>query len=207
MDRSTDKGKVENEVIVIQYCRVDEAVEEVRLFSRFLTVVEPVKADADGLIKCLGEGLKEMEITGILNSKKVLEVEGQPVLIGEDTDGGTVNISDHNGMKGKLQHALPWLFWSWCFSHCLELACKDSLSTQSFKDVEGMLLKLYYLYEKSSKKCRNWMTLLVIWKKCSSYLREELTCEKSKPMNFSHKEMHYNVSLVAMVLTLITWQL
>ena len=82
MDGSTDKGKVENEVIVIQYCRVDEAVEEVRLFSRFLTVVEPVKADADGLIKCLGERLKEMGITDILNSKKVFEVEGQPVLIG-----------------------------------------------------------------------------------------------------------------------------
>ena len=57
-------------------------------------------------------------------------------------------------MKGKLQRALPWLFWSWCFAHCLELACKDSLSTQSFKDVENMLLKLYYPYEKSHKKCR-----------------------------------------------------
>ena len=32
MDGSTDKGKVENEVIVIQYCRVDKTVEEVRSF-------------------------------------------------------------------------------------------------------------------------------------------------------------------------------
>lgn len=155
MDGSTDKGKVENEVIVIQYCRVDETVEEVRSFSRFLRVVEPVKADADGLIKCLGEGLKVMGITDILSSEKVLDVEGQPVLIGGGTDGATVNISDQNGMKGKLQRALPWLFWSWCFAHCLELACKDSLTTQLFKDIEDMLLKLYYLYEKSPKNVGN----------------------------------------------------
>jgi len=88
MDGSTDKGKVENEVIVIQYCKVDEVIEEVRSFSRFLRVVEPMKADADGLIKCLGEGLKEMGITDILNSKNVLGVEGHHVLI---ADGATVN--------------------------------------------------------------------------------------------------------------------
>ena len=110
MDGSTDKGKVENEMIVIQYCRVDETVEEMRLFPRFLRVVEPVKADTDGLIKCLGEGLKVMGITDILSSEKVLDVEGQPVLIGGGTDGATVNISDQNGMKGKLQRALPWPF-------------------------------------------------------------------------------------------------
>ena len=79
MDWSTDKGKVESEVIVIQYCKVDEVREEVRSFSRFLRIVEPVKADADGLIKCLGEGLKEMGITDILN---VVGVEGHPVHIG-----------------------------------------------------------------------------------------------------------------------------
>ena len=124
MDGSTD-----NEVIVIQYCRVDETVEEVRLFSKFLRVVEPVKADANSLIKCLGEGLKVMGITDILSNKKVLDVESQPVLIDGGTDGATVSISDQNGMKGKLQRALQWLLWSWCFTHCLELACKDSLIT------------------------------------------------------------------------------
>ena len=113
-----------------------------------------MKADADGLIKCLGEGLKVMGITDILSSSKVLDVEGHPVLIGGGTDDATVNISDQNGMKGKLQRALPWLFWSWCFAHYLELACKDSLCTQLFKDIEDMLMKLYYLYERSPKKCR-----------------------------------------------------
>ena len=85
-----------------------------------------MKADANGLIKCLGEvlSLKVMGIIDILSSKKVLDVKGQLLLIGGGTDGATANISNQNEMKGKLQCALPWLFCSWCFAHCLELACK-----------------------------------------------------------------------------------
>jgi len=90
MDGSTDKEKVENELIMIQYCTVDEKVDEVRSLTRFLRMVEPVKTDADGLIICLGEGLKVMGITGILSSNKVRDVEGHPVLVGGGTDGATV---------------------------------------------------------------------------------------------------------------------
>lgn len=36
--------------------------------------------------------------------------------------------------------------------HCLELACKNALSSKLFKEIDEMLLKLYYLYEKSLKK-------------------------------------------------------
>ena len=35
-----------------------------------------------------------------------------------------------------------------------EVTCKDALSSQSFKDIDDMLLQLYYLYLKSPKKCR-----------------------------------------------------
>ena len=44
--------------------------------------------------------------------------------------------------------------WAWCYAHRLELACKDSLSSQLFKEIDEMLLKLYYLYAKCLKKCR-----------------------------------------------------
>ena len=63
-----------------------------------------------------------------------------PVLIGAGTDGASVNVGAHGGMKGKLQSDLPWLFWSWCFAHRLEL------------DINEMLLRLYYLYQNSPKK-------------------------------------------------------
>ena len=39
-------------------------------------------------------------------------------------------------MRGKLQKELPWLHWTWWYAHRLELACKDALSSQLFKDIE-----------------------------------------------------------------------
>ena len=57
-------------------------------------------------------------------------------------------------MKGKLQKELPWLYWTWCYAHRLELACKDAFSSQLFKDIAEVLLRLYYLYAKSPKKSR-----------------------------------------------------
>jgi len=44
--------------------------------------------------------------------------------------------------------------WAWCYAHPLELACKNALSSKLFKETGEMLLRLYYLYEKSPKKTR-----------------------------------------------------
>jgi len=41
-------------------------------------VFEPARADSDGLINCLGGGLKMMGITDILAKENVLDVKGQP---------------------------------------------------------------------------------------------------------------------------------
>ena len=98
--------------------------------------------------------LKKLGIDDILDQAKVLGVEGKPILVGGGTDGASVNISEQNGMRGTMQRALPWLFWAWCYAHRLELACHDSLSSNLFKDIQEMLLRLYYLYEKSTKKSR-----------------------------------------------------
>ena len=46
------------------------------------------------------------------------------------------------------------MFWSWCFAHRLELACKDGLKGTLFKSIEEMLLHIYLLYERSPKKAR-----------------------------------------------------
>ena len=56
-------------------------------------------------------------------------------------------------MRGKLQRELPWLFWAWCFANRLELACKDALQSKIFLYLAEMMLRLYYLYEKSPKRC------------------------------------------------------
>ena len=60
-----------------------------------------------------------------------------------------------------MQKQLPWLLWTWCYAHRLELACKDSLSSKLFEEVDEMLLKLYYLYTKSQKKSRELAGIVV----------------------------------------------
>ena len=42
----------------------------------------------------------------------------------------------------------------WCLAHRLELSIKDALKGTWFNDIDNMLLRLYYLYEKSPKKSR-----------------------------------------------------
>ena len=69
MDGSTDKGNVEDELIVILYSTKDTAAEEVKTHARFFSLQEPKKADADGLIECLGRALGLLGITNIRQSK------------------------------------------------------------------------------------------------------------------------------------------
>ena len=92
-----------------------------------------------------------------MNTKREHECEwplSATVLVGCGTDGASVNVSDQNGMRGKLQAALLWLHRAWCYAHRLELACKYAFTTHLFHDIDDMLLRLYYLYKKSPRKCR-----------------------------------------------------
>ena len=154
MDGSTDSGNVEDELVLVQYCALDDTAQEMRSCVRYLSLQVPIKANADGLIRCLGDALLVLGTDNILDQSSVLKVEGKPLLVGGATDGASVNVAEQNGMKGKLQKELPWLHWVWCYAHRLELACKDAFSSQLFKDVDEMLLRLYYLYAKSPKKSR-----------------------------------------------------
>ena len=149
MDGSTDAGNVEDELVLIQYCTQDAAAQEMRSCTRYLSLEVPGKAAADGLIKCIGDALRLLGVDNILDRSSGLGVQDKPILIGGGTDGASVNVGEHNGLKGKQQKELPWLYWTWCYSHHLELACKDALSSQLFKDIADILLRLYYLYAKS----------------------------------------------------------
>jgi hypothetical protein len=159
MDSSTDEGNVEQEVFALQYCNINDTLLEITSNCRFFAVLSPEKTDADGLIKCLDVALKPLGIDDVKDQKLILEVKDKPILVGGMTDGAAVNIAQRNGMRGKLQDKLPWLFWGWCYAHRLELACKDALSSLIFKDIEEMLLRLYYLYHKSPRKCRELQTV------------------------------------------------
>ena len=150
MDGTTDSGHLEDELVVVQHCWRDTSTKEIKSSVRYVSVVNPSKADTDGLVTCLTEPMERLGIIDFLSKESVLDAK--PILIGGGTDGASVNIGLHKSIKERFQSRLPWIFWSWCFAHRLELASKDALSSRLFKSVEEMLLRLYYLYEKSPKK-------------------------------------------------------
>ena len=152
MDDSTDAGNIEDELIAVMYCFVDEEVQEMRSCVRHLSVKEPAKTDARGLIACLCDAMKDIGLDNFLDKVSVLGIQDKPIVVGGGTDGVAVNAGEQRGMKSTMHEALPQLFWTWCYSHRLELVCKDALSSKLFKDLEEMLLRLYLLYAKITEE-------------------------------------------------------
>ena len=130
---------------------IDDTTREIKSHARFFCVAPVKTADASGLVNCLSQCLLLLGVTDILEQKQVLEVDGKPVLVG-GTDGASVNIGELNGMRGVIQSANPWLMWSWCYAHRLELACKNTLTSSLFRSIEEILLHLYYIYTKNHPK-------------------------------------------------------
>ena len=164
MDGSTDAGNIEQELVVLLYCKKDDTAEKIRSHARFCSVASPEKANAAGLIKCLFQSLSpSLGIVDFHDQGNVLATadQGKPVIIGGGTDGASVNIAEQNGVKGILQTACPWIVWAWCYSHRLELACKDAFKSKLFHNIQEMLLRLFYIYEKSPKKTRELQEIVV----------------------------------------------
>ena len=97
MDGSTDKGNIEQELVVILTCVKDDTAEEMKSSSSFCRLASPEKANATGLVKCLSQSLQPLGVTDILD-QRVACGEGKPVLVGGGTDGASVNVAEHNGM-------------------------------------------------------------------------------------------------------------
>ena len=89
-------------------------------------------------------------------------------LVGIGTDGASANIAAAS-MKGLVEKELPWVFRLWCLGHRVELAIKDALSHTSFELIDEMLLRLYYIYEKSPKKCRQLEEIIDDIKNCLTF--------------------------------------
>ena len=69
-------------------------------------------------------------------------------------DGASVNSGIHNGLGAKMIESTAWFSTIHCFNHSLELAVKATFNTTFFKEVDNMLLKLFYLYRESPKRLR-----------------------------------------------------
>lgn len=146
LDGSTDCGNIENELFLV--VRDGAAADEkVCTKSSYFQVCKPSSVTAQGMLDMVQSVLKMLgmqEFDAITCSK----------LVGFGTDGASANIAGA-GLKGLVEKELPWIYWMWCLAHRLELAVKDAFKNTSFQQIDDMLLRLYYLYEKSPKKCRH----------------------------------------------------
>ena len=120
----------------------------VHVRNRYLCVRQPIKsACTSGLVECFESALSYLGLD-----------EEPSKLIGFGCDGANVNMGEAGGVKGR-----PWVIAVWCFAHRLELAIKDALKKTYFSTI---LLRVYYIYHKSLKKCRELEEVVCELKAC-----------------------------------------
>ena len=155
IDGSTDKGNNDNELLMVVWCDPNGTDEKVHTRIQFLNVDRPITVRAEGLLQSLKHGLQSLGIHDLSEAacKK---------LVGIGTDGASTNIAAR-GLKGLVERELDWIF---CLAHRLELAVKDALKDSCFDSIDDMLTRLYYLYGKSPKKCRELESVITDLKQC-----------------------------------------
>ena len=141
-DGSTDAGIVEDELFTVLYLDRSGSDGNVHVRSKLFAVRQPKSGDAEGLFRCFEAAMSYVGIPDWTNK-----------LIGFGCDGASVNIAA-GGLRGHLEKSVPWVVVIWCLAHRLELSLKDALKGTLFSSIDDMLLRAYYLYHKSPKKCR-----------------------------------------------------
>lgn len=153
-DGSTDLRNIEEELFLIQYLNSGPANKQIIVENVFLAVRQPKSSTGLGLFQCFEN---TMAYIGISDWKERL--------VGYGCDGTSANMAP-GGLRGHLERVVPWIVMLWCIAHRLELSISDSLKHTYFNNIDEMLLRLYYLYEKSPKKCRELEDIVMMLKVC-----------------------------------------
>ena len=114
------------------------------------------------LARATGEGLYGC----VKKSLTYMGVEWRSKMVGLGCDGTNTNIGSDSGLKSYLLKDIPWLVVSWYFAHRLELSIKDPLKDTYFKEIDQLLLQIYYVYDKSPKKCHELKEIVDNLKEC-----------------------------------------
>ena len=137
-DGSTDNSVIEQEVLYVIFTDP----ETFKPTMKFFEVVAPADSqDAPGLKNAIFATFHKHSLESVLSKIVFLS-----------SDGASVNSGKDSGLIRLLQEDFPWITFIWCFSHQLELALKDSLK-EFIEPADTLLMQLFCLYKKSSKKC------------------------------------------------------
>ena len=80
-----------------------------------------------------------------------------------------MNSGKEGGVQALFQEILEWIVFVWCHAHKRELALNDSLKNTFSKDVDNLLARLYYLYEKSGKMLRELEEIHILVRQCFEF--------------------------------------
>ena len=87
-------------------------------------------------------------------------------LVGLNLDGASVNTGKHSRLNVLVRNEAPWVEVVHCFNHRLELAIKDTFNESAFySNIDEMLSKLYWLYQKSPKRLTELKELSEVFEK------------------------------------------
>ena len=148
-DGSTDAAVIEEELEYVLFLDVDG-----RPKVKFMSIETPKHTTADGLKDIIEISFNRIGIENYSNK-----------LYGFNVDGASVNMGLHRGLGVLLREQSPWLLIVHCFNHRFELAIKDSFQRTFFNEIETFLVKLFYLYKKSSKRLRELREFSEIYEK------------------------------------------
>ena len=110
---------------------------------KFLSIELTNSTNAEGITECIKTAFKRIGISDI--QKRIMEL---------NVDAAFVNTGVHNGVGVFMQADSPWLQVIHCFNHRFELAIKDAFKNHNCNKIDEMLMKFYYLHQKSPKHQR-----------------------------------------------------
>ena len=53
-----------------------------------------------------------------------------------------------------MKEEMPWIAFVWCMAHRLELVIQDTVKDKFFDKIDDIILRIFYLYQKSPKKLK-----------------------------------------------------
>ena len=145
-DGSIDASDVEKEAVFVRFLdKIPLNSNKVKVFHNFVGLADLDTGKAAGVVTTIENSFRDVHAYDEFTEK----------IVAFGADGANVNQGEEEGAIAILRRTFgSWIAFIWCVPHRLELVLKDALRGTSFDDMDGLLLHIYYLYEKSPQKLR-----------------------------------------------------